>query len=142
MKEEGFWPLLRQGVPLSVYETDTYWSDVGTPERYLETHRELFASRESVLASLLPTDVVERSPAVWAHPSAHVDPSAVLRPPLLLGAGVSIGPNAQVGPMVVLGEDARVEPGSTITDVIGWRECSIEGSAHHGIVWSEGSVTL
>jgi hypothetical protein len=45
-------------------------------------------------------------------------------------------------PMVVLGENARVEAGSSIADVIGWRDSSIEGTVHRAIIWCEGEVIL
>ncbi len=52
LKEEGFWPALRSGLPVQAMEVDSYWSDIGTPERYLATHWEWFGQVDALAFEL------------------------------------------------------------------------------------------
>jgi len=76
------------------------WSDVGTPERYVEANLDLLEGRYA-----LPSPfgaAVEGPPGVWIDPAATVEAGAVLEAPCYVGAGAVVRAGAHVGPRAVL----------------------------------------
>jgi NDP-sugar pyrophosphorylase family protein len=99
-----FIPLLRERGPgpIGGYCAAGYFSDVGTWDRLLETHRERLPAQHPSL----PDGVRVRGPV-------YVAPSAVLHGPIELGPGVTIGADAVVrGPAQL--SDFIVLPGSRV----------------------------
>ncbi|HEY0839382.1 MAG TPA: sugar phosphate nucleotidyltransferase [Vulgatibacter sp.] len=76
------------------------WSDVGTPERYLQAHVDVLEGRCHLPG--WPFGAVEREPGVWVHPEAAVDVKAVLRSPCWIGPAARVREGAEVGPRAVL----------------------------------------
>jgi len=127
LKEEGFWPLLRLDHPIHVFATDAYWSDIGTPERYAQTHFEILDGDEALRQSFFPQGVEDRGQGVWAHPSADISSSAQCVGPCLLGANVRVGDGAVVGPYVVMGDNVKVEAGSHVSQTVVWDGVRVVG---------------
>jgi mannose-1-phosphate guanylyltransferase len=90
-----------------------YWLDVGTPESYLQAHRD-------VLERSFPTEVGEElgSDFTFVHPSAQVDDRARLVPPVYVGPGVVVEANARVGSLAVLGERSRLGDGAVVENAV------------------------
>jgi len=88
---------------------DGYWLDVGTPESYLQAHRD-------VLERSFPTDVGDAlgSDFTLVDPSAEVDPGARLVPPVYVGPGAVVERGARAGSLAVLGAGARVGAGAIV----------------------------
>jgi mannose-1-phosphate guanylyltransferase len=106
---------------------DGYWLDVGTPESYLQAHR----------------DVLERSFATEAgdalgsdftlvDPTAEVDPGARLVPPVYVGPGAVLERGARAGSLAVVGAGARLGEGAMV-------ESAVLGA---GVQIGAGSVVL
>ena len=136
LKEDGFWPLLRAGASLHAHETTAYWSDVGTPARYLDTHLELLARGSAPL----PPDYREIDAGVFAHPSARIADDAALTAPVVVGPGTRIDPGAHVGPGVVLGADVYLTADVRISESIVWDGVIVRGESHRQIWWRKGVV--
>lgn len=89
---------------------DAFWSDLGTPERYLGAHRELL--------------VRGRVPAAGAGRLVRTDETTAdggrVRAPSYLGAGVRVGTGAVAGPHAVLGSGARVAAGTRVEHSVLW----------------------
>jgi mannose-1-phosphate guanylyltransferase len=90
-----------------------YWLDVGTPESYLQAHR----------------DVLERNVETWVgdelgpayvsvDPSARVSPDARLVPPVLVGPDAVVGAGARVGSLAVVGAGATVGARAVVEDAV------------------------
>ena len=90
-----------------------YWLDVGTPESYLQAHRD-------VLERAFQTDVGELlgSDFTLVHDSATVGAGARLVPPVYVGPGAVVEEGARVGSLAVLGEGARLGPGGTVENAV------------------------
>ena len=80
-----------------------YWLDVGTPESYLQAHRD-------VLERIFQTDVGEALGADFTlvDSSADVHPAAKLVPPVYVGPGAVVEEGARLGSLAVLGAGARL----------------------------------
>jgi mannose-1-phosphate guanylyltransferase len=91
-------------------QSDAYWIDIGTPEKYLEAHADVLAGR---LGAPPAPGAVETAPGVWQQGSVSIAPDARVEPPVLLGPGVHVASGARVRDAVVgaacsVGEDASV----------------------------------
>jgi mannose-1-phosphate guanylyltransferase len=104
--EREVWPLL-VGKGLYGFPSQSYWLDIGSPERYLQ-------GTFDIIEGNVRSAVAERLGDDWLA----VDPGAEVRgrviPPAVLERGVHVGEGAHVGSLVVLGEDVYVGAGSTV----------------------------
>jgi mannose-1-phosphate guanylyltransferase len=83
------------------YRFSGFWVDAGTPEAYLEAHRELLKRVE-----------------LDTGDDVTIDPSAMVKQPCLMGPRVTIGPEAEVGPYATLGEGCTVHEGAGVVNSV------------------------
>jgi len=90
-----------------------YWLDVGTPESYLQAHRD-------VLERNVPSNVGDELGRDYTivHSSAQVSSDARLIPPVYVGANAVVEPGARVGSLAVIGAGARVGEGSVVEQAV------------------------
>ncbi len=106
-----------------------YWLDIGTPESYLQAHRD-------VLERLFPTEIGSALGADFTlvDPSAEVDPGARLVPPVYVGPGAVVEAGARLGSLAVLGAGSRLAEGGVVENaIVGSRTtvgagCTVVGS--------------
>jgi mannose-1-phosphate guanylyltransferase len=111
--------VLQAGLPIRGEVVQSYWSDLGTPSRYLSTVRD-------VLFGQVPLEALGRaSPFVsaprgqgnwWAHPQAHLG-AAKVAGPAYFGAGSVLADGVRIGSAVSVGEGARVGDGARLNRV-------------------------
>jgi mannose-1-phosphate guanylyltransferase len=89
------------GLGLYGYESDGYWLDIGTPERYLQA---TFDILEGLVRTEIGQQLAEANLALVD--GARIDGKVV--PPALVGGGCRIGAGAIVGGRTVLGADVEV----------------------------------
>jgi mannose-1-phosphate guanylyltransferase len=111
IERETFPRMLDHPRRLFAYQSDGYWLDIGTPEKYLEAHADVLAGRLGPTS--LPADAVERAPGVWCQGDVTIGDNARVEPPVLIGAGSIVGPGAEVA-RSVLGAGCVVEPGARV----------------------------
>ncbi len=109
--ERGLFPgLLKMGEAVYGYPSNTYWIDIGTPERYMKLHHDLMlggAFREGVRDKL------------------NIHPTAEINGPVALGKDCVIGPGVLIMGPTVIGDGCRIEEGSVIEGAILWRNVHI-----------------
>src|SRR5262245_35643095 len=112
-----------------------YWLDVGTPESYLQAHRDVLERNvETGVGEALGDDYV----AVDA--TAQVSPEARLVPPVLVGAGAIVEAGARVGSLAVVGAGARLGQGAVVENaVVGARASVGAGCVLVGSIVGEGA---
>lgn len=114
--ERQFFPaLLARGDRVLGPVHDGYWIDIGTPQKYLEVHRDILAGRFPVAL-----DGTARAGG-WIHPQARVAGDAVLEAPFYIGPGCAVEGGAHVGPDAVLVADVQAAAGARIRDSVLWR---------------------
>jgi mannose-1-phosphate guanylyltransferase len=132
--ERAFFPaLLGRGDHVAAHVHRGYWIDIGTPEKYLQVHRDVLGGR-------FPVRLEGRAVAGgWVHEGAVVEPGADLRAPFYVGPGSRISARAEVGPNAVLSSRVRVEAGARIRDSVLWAGCQVgEGAAIEGALLGAG----
>jgi mannose-1-phosphate guanylyltransferase len=114
VERETFPRLLEQPGRLFGYRTDAYWLDIGTPEKYLQAHRDALRG----LVGRPPTPGArELSEGIWTQGDATIEPGATVTAPVLLGSGARIESGARVRDSV-LGAGAVVERGAVLDGAV------------------------
>ena len=90
-----------------------YWLDVGTPETYLQAHRD-------VLERIFQTEVGEALGADFTlvDDTAEVHSGAKLIPPVYVGPGAVVEDGARLGSLAVLGAEARLAEGCVVENAV------------------------
>ena len=101
-----------------------YWLDIGSPEKYLQAHRDIMNGR---CRALPYSGYPSGDPLV--DPDASVDPTARLEGPCFVGAGATIEAGAHVAPYSVVSSSATVSTRATIDGAIIWPEATIGPNA-------------
>src|SRR5271165_2320194 len=104
--EREVWPRLI-GNGLYGFPSESYWLDIGTPDRYLQ-------GTFDIIEGNVQTAVSQRLGSDWLA----IDPGAEVLgrviPPAVLERGVRVGPGAHVGSLAVLAHDVSIGAGSTV----------------------------
>ncbi len=126
--ERAFFPaLLGRGDLVRGYVHRGYWIDIGTPEKYLQVHRDVLRGRFPVALDGVARD------GGWVHRAAAVEAGAVLEGPFYVGPGCRVAAGAVVGPDAVLASGVRVAPGAAVRDSVVWEGSELlEGSQTTG----------
>jgi NDP-sugar pyrophosphorylase family protein len=126
--ERGFFPaLLARGDLVLGPVHPGYWIDIGTPEKYLQVHRDILSRRLPV-----PLDGAPRAGG-FVHPTADVSKDALLDGAFYVGPGCEVEAGARLGPDAVLVADVRVRTGACLRDSVLWRgaeagpDCDVQG---------------
>jgi len=123
--ERSFFPsLIERGETFVALVHRGYWIDIGTPEKYVQVHRDIMDGRYSA-PPFLPG-----APAVYVSPEARVDPDARLQGPCFIESGTVVRAGAQIGPYSVIGRQCHVEEHAIITESILWSSTRVSREAH------------
>lgn len=139
---QGYAPMMAAGRDVRGVFHPGRWNDLGTPERYLETHGQLLDDGYPGPAAtrLLWGDDAPRVAGLcsgidaagepWGDAdTVQIDTTARLVGPLALGPGVHIGSDAVVGPRAVVGAGARIGAGARVVDSVVWPGAAIAAGA-------------
>ncbi len=141
--ERGFFPaLLARGDTVLGYVHRGYWIDIGTPERYLQVHRDILERRFRVgLAG-------EASGDGRLDPSARVEPGATLAGAFFVGPGCRVAAGAQIGHCAVLTREVVVREGARVSASVLWQgveigpDSSVDGALLGGRVRTGKAVRV
>lgn len=136
MVEQELFPELAQARRLFGHAADCYWIDAGTPQRYLQLHRDLLSGRAVSPLAIVerpgwPGFTVQTAPGV---PRAEGPPPVVewggrLEGAVVLGAGTRIGSGATVRGPACLGANVTLREGAHVTGSVLWDGCHLERRA-------------
>lgn len=119
IERETFPAVIDGAKPLYAYTTDDYWLDLGKPEAYLASHRDIFEG----------TMPLGLNGAAGGPGAAGVPPSAVVAP-VFVGRGVRVHPDARIGPYTVLGDGCEVGRGAGVRHSLLWDRVVVEEEAN------------
>jgi len=125
--ERSFFPSFvdrRETFMASIYRD--YWIDIGTPDKYMQVHRDIMDGRYSVAP-------FNGQPSVtWVSPGAKVDPGSRIEAPAFVDEGCVISAGARIGPYTVLGKNSHVEEDANVSGAIVWPDTRIGREAEVG----------
>jgi NDP-sugar pyrophosphorylase family protein len=121
------WSIERSYFPSLVERSETfvayiyrgYWIDIGTPEKYLQVHRDVMDGRFSA-----PPFNGDRAAARIAA-DARLEAGAIVEGPCFVDAGAVVKPGARVLPYSVIGRQAHIEEGAVVDGSIVWANTRI-----------------
>ena len=133
--ERAYFPsLVERGETFVAHIERGYWIDIGTPEKYLQVHRDMFDGR---FAGGLFRTADRTVPMV--SPDARIDAGAMLEGPCFVDAGAHIKPGATIGAYAVVGRGCVVEEGARVTGAILWPNTRVgEGATIDGSLIGRG----
>ena len=114
IERETFPLLLTQGEPVYAYPSSGYWMDMGTPEKYLQLHRDLLGGKSSHYA-LAPANGVVIEAQTTVHPTAQIEG------PVVIGGNCSIGQRVKLTGPVVIGDRCAILEDSVIEESVIWQ---------------------
>jgi mannose-1-phosphate guanylyltransferase len=105
--------LLSRGEPVYAYSSSDYWIDIGTPDKYLQVHRDLLSGKSRNYP-------VSRSDSIQVGWQCRIDPASQIQGPVVIGDNCTIGPGAKIAGPVVLGSGCMVGENALIQESIAW----------------------
>jgi mannose-1-phosphate guanylyltransferase len=131
--------MMEAGLAVRGEVVQAYWSDLGTPSRYLATVRDVLFGQVPLerFGAASPFAAAPRGEGNWwAHPEARLGAAKVAGPAYFgagcaladsarIGSAVSVGPGARVGEgarlnRVAVFEETEVAPGEELVEVLAW----------------------
>lgn len=115
-----------------------YWIDIGTPDKYMQVHRDIMEGRYAAPPFSGRTDGF-----AWVSPDARVEKGARIVGPAFIDEGAVIKSGAQVGSLTVIGRQTQVDEDAMVSGSIIWahsrigreasvRDCIVGRGCHVG----------
>jgi NDP-sugar pyrophosphorylase family protein len=122
--ERSFFPsLIERKETFMAYIYKGYWIDIGTPEKYVQVHRDIMDGHYhtppfngAVLTS-------------WVSPKARVEEGAILEAPCFVDEGAVVKAGARIGPYSVIGRQCQIEEHAVIDRSIIWANTRVSQDA-------------
>ncbi|HTK29613.1 MAG TPA: NDP-sugar synthase [Vicinamibacterales bacterium] len=122
--ERSFFPsLVERGETFVAYVSSGYWIDIGTPEKYMQVHRDIMDGR------CRAEPFAGRPSASWIAGSARVEDGAVVEGPCFVDEGVVVKAGARIGPYAVVGRQCYIEEHAVVERAILWANCRVSQEA-------------
>ena len=109
--------LLEKGEPILGYPSDSYWIDIGTPEKYLRLNHDLLLGKAPSL--------FRATGGVQTSDGSQVSPSADIKAPVIIGEECVIGPGVVIKGPAVLGPKCEIDQGATIDGAVLWDDVMV-----------------
>jgi NDP-sugar pyrophosphorylase family protein len=123
--ERSFFPsFIERGETFLASIYRDYWIDIGTPDKYMQVHRDIMDGRYTM------PPFNGRTGIVWVAPTARVEEGAHLDGPVFVDEHSLVRAGARVGPHTVLGRNTQVHEQATISGSIVWADSEIGREAH------------
>ena len=120
-EHELFPLLLDRGEPVYAYPSPAYWIDMGTPEKYLQLHRDLLSGKSSQY-TLTPGEEVLIGEQSYIHPKAQI------KGPVVIGSGCTILEGAVIEQSVIW-HKVKIGRGATVRNSIVANHCCLNDNS-------------
>jgi len=128
--ERSFFPsLIERRETFVAYVYRGYWIDIGTPDKYMQVHRDIMDGRYAGhrKGQTLPFITAPRAP--WVAADARIEDSAIVQGPCFIDEGVVVKAGARVGPYTVVGRHCHIEEHAVLERAIVWSNSRISQEA-------------
>jgi mannose-1-phosphate guanylyltransferase len=119
IEREIFPEVIATGAAVFGFPGNCYWIDLGTPEKYLQAHRDMLEGHVSGLSYEAP----------WIAPTADVEDGAAIDAASAVGAEARVAPGARVERSVIH-PGASLASGATVADSIVGPGAHVGAGAH------------
>lgn len=112
--ERDLYPrLLAEGKRIFGFISDSYWVDIGSPQKYLKAHRDIMT--EEVIVNI---NGEKKSNNIWIDENSKISEHSKLHGPLILGKNVQIYSDSKINPFTVIGDSVKVSEGASIENSV------------------------
>jgi mannose-1-phosphate guanylyltransferase len=119
--ERSFFPsFIERGETFIAYPYDGYWIDIGTPEKYVQVHRDIMDGRYRTAPF-----AGQAAGHISKADDVRIDDGATVEGPAFLDEGVVVRAGARVGAYSVLGRGCQVEADARVDGSILWANCRV-----------------
>jgi NDP-sugar pyrophosphorylase family protein len=119
--ERSYFPsLIERGETFVAYVEKGYWIDIGTPEKYLQVHRDIMDGRFPAVPF---RDLA--APRAWVDSGARIEDGATIEGPCFVDEGVLVKPGARIGRYSVVGRQCHIEEDARVEGAIVWQNSRI-----------------
>ena len=115
-ERELFPAMLDDGLPVYAYRAKNYWMDTGTPEKYLQLHRDLLAGK---------CDGYEFDRDLIMGDNCRIHPTAKMTGRIMMGDGCAIEPGVVLTGPLVMGARCRVGRGVAVAHSVLWDRVTV-----------------
>jgi mannose-1-phosphate guanylyltransferase len=125
--ERSFFPsLIERGETFVAYVYRGYWIDIGTPEKYMQVHRDIMDGR---YAGYRAAPFNSHTPVPWVSSDARIEEGATIDGPCFVDEGTVVKAGARIGAYSVIGRKCHIEENATIEQAIVWANTRISQEA-------------
>lgn len=112
--------ILESGQNFYSVTSDAYWMDIGSPQKYMQAHRD-------ILNGEVPFNMIEekKDNNKWVGKNAKIDPSVRLKGPLVIGEKSSVKKSSKINPFTVIGDNVNISENAFLEDCVILRNCRI-----------------
>jgi mannose-1-phosphate guanylyltransferase len=135
--ERSFFPsFIERGETFLASIYRDYWIDIGTPEKYMQVHRDIMDGRYSM------PPFNGKPGMAWVAPTAKVEEGVRLEGPLFVDEGCVVKAGARLGPYTVLGRNCQVAEDANVSGAIVWADSRIgrEADVINAIIGRSGQI--
>ena len=116
------WSIERSFFPSLIDRSETfiavthrgYWIDIGTPEKYMQVHRDIMDQRYRA------RPFVNGPNAPWVSPSAKIEDGAAIEGPCFIDEGTVVKAGARIGPYSLIGRHCHIDERAVVQRSIVW----------------------
>ena len=113
--ERSFFPsLIERHETFVAYVNRGYWIDIGTPQKYVQAHRDIMDGRYRA------APFVDTAGRAWVSPQARIEEGVTLEGPCFVDAGSVVKTGASIGPYTVVGRQCYIEEHVVVDRSIIW----------------------
>lgn len=119
--ERSYFPsLVERSETFVAYTYRGYWIDIGTPDKYIQVHRDIMGGRfHAVPFKGAGSDFA------WVSPDARVEDGATMQGPCFIDEGALVKAGAHIGRNSVIGRQTHVEEDARVDGTIVWSNSRI-----------------
>src|SRR5665213_3476512 len=122
--ERSYFPsLIERGETFLSYVYKGYWIDIGTPEKYMQVHRDIMDRRYHA------APFAAEGSGVCVSPLARVEAGAIIEGPCFIDAEAVVKAGARIGPYSVIGRHCHIEEHATVERSIIWADTRVSQDA-------------
>ena len=126
--ERSFFPsLIERHETFVAYVYRGYWIDIGTPEKYVQVHRDIMDGR---FAGRRAAPFVNTRGATWISADARIEEGATVEGPSFVDADTIVKAGARIGPYSVIGKHCHIEEQARVEEAIVWANTRISQEAN------------
>src|SRR3989442_3451106 len=121
--ERSFFPsLIDRAETFVAYVYRGYWIDIGTPDKYMQVHRDIMDGR---YINHKAAPFVTAPGAAWVSPGARIEDGAIVEGPCFVDEGAIVKAGARVSSYSVVGRQCHIEEHAILDRAIVWANSRI-----------------